>query len=373
MKKKVDTINLKRKVEIEKFRGILDIGRQQKKESYISILKLAEENEGKVEAKNIINKFFKGRPESLGERLIHRCYLYGLLTENGQLTGDGKLAIEENKVYLKENGAYNFWTTKDPLIPQILLNVRGIDVFRMKERYKVKDLINIPGWIKNLENEKRTLINKENEVIKIYKFQDLVQEMENDLNITIHYIVSPSDKIEEHKLLITGDLEKGLTELPKYSYEDIWLSLLGKESDRWDKESNAYLCKLDELDNSSRLSFKITKSFKNPEILDLGIFNNLTVKYIPIIPINNEEANNWAIWILGQKIIDYLDTESYSKLCSEIIKMKAFEQYEISLPAQEEMAKSYVKESETGDIEFMEKYWYLKSPLELEPKIVNEG
>ena len=68
-----------------------------------------------------------------------------------------------------------------------------------------------------------------------------------------------------------------------------------------------------------------------------------------------------------------MDTEDYSKLCSEIIKMKTFEQYEISLPAQEEMVKSFLIENEEGDIEFMEKYWYLKSPLELDTKIVNEG
>ena len=88
------------------------------------------------------------------------------------------------------------------------------------------------------------------------------------------------------------------------------------------------------MDNSSRLSFKITKSFKNPKILDLGTFNNLTVNNIPIIPINNEEANKWAIWILEQKIVDYLDTEDYTNLCSEIIKMKTFEKYEITLPSQ---------------------------------------
>ena len=373
MNKKFDSINLKRKIEVEKFRGILDIGKQQKKESYISILKLAEENGDKVEAKDIINKFFEDRPESLGERLIHRCSLYGLLTEDGRLTEEGKTAIEENKVFLKENGAYSFWTTKDPLIKQILLNVEDINLFTMKKGNKIKEMINIPEWIKNLENERITLFNKKNEVIKIYEFRDLVQEMENDLNITIYYIVSPSDKIEEHKLLITGDLEKGLTELPKYSYEDIWLSLLRKESDRWDKESNAYMCKLDELDDNSRSSFKITRSFKNPEILDLGIFNDLTVNNIPIIPINNEEANKWAIWILEQKINDYLGTEDYSELCSKIIKMKAFEKYEISLPTQEEMAKRFTIGSRGEDIEFMEKFWYLKSPLELEPKIVNEG
>ena len=93
----MDSINLKRIVKIEKYRGILDIGRQQKKESYIAVLKLAEENGGKVEATDIINKFFKDRPLYLGEILIHRCFIYGLLTEDGQLTEEGKIAIEENK------------------------------------------------------------------------------------------------------------------------------------------------------------------------------------------------------------------------------------------------------------------------------------
>ncbi len=368
----MDPINLKRKVEIEEFRGILDIGRQQKKESYISILKLAEENGGKVEATDIVNKFFKGRPKSLGVQLIHRCYLNGLLTEEGQLTEEGKLAIEENKVYIKENGAYSFWTTRDSLIPQILLNVKEIDVNQMKNGLKAKELVNIPEWIKNLENEKRTLFNHKNEVIKIYEFQDLVQEMENQLKITVHYIVSPSDKIEEHKLLITGDLKKELTTLPEYSYEDIWLSLLGKDSHRWDRERSAYRCRLDELDHGSRLSFTISKSFKNPKFLDLGTFDDVEVNNIPIIPLNNQEANKWAIWILEERITDYLDSESYMSLCSDIIKIGSFDAYEISLPTQVEMANIFMITHEQGDIEFMEKYWYLKSPLELEPEISNK-
>ena len=113
MKKDMDSINLKRKVKVEKFRGILDIGRQQEKDSYIAVLKLAQEKGDKVEPKDIIDKFFKDRPENLGERLIHRCFIYGLLTEDGQLTEEGKVAIEENKVFLKENGAYNIWTSRD--------------------------------------------------------------------------------------------------------------------------------------------------------------------------------------------------------------------------------------------------------------------
>lgn len=369
----METINLKRKVEIEKFRGILDIGRHQKKDSYIAILKLAEENGGKVEAKDIINKFFKERPEHLGERLIYRCFIYGLLTKDGNLTEEGKIAIEENKIFLKENGAYNFWTSRDPLIPQIFLDIKEIDVFKMKEDSKHNEPIQLPIWIKELENKRINLFNKKNEVIKIYEFRDLIKEMENDLDITIHYILSPSNKIEDNKLIITGDLKKNLSILPNYSYEDIWLSLLGSESDRWDNKNKTFLCFFNEIDAKSRFTFKISKSFKNPEILDLGKFDDLNVNNVPVKPINKEEANKWALWLLEEKINDYLDIEEYKKLCLEIKSMKEFENFDINLPSQEDIAENFLYINEKGETEYLNKYWFIKTPMDLDPKILNEG
>ncbi len=363
----MDTINLKRKVEVEKFRGILDIGRLQKKDSYMAILKLADENGGKVEAKDIIDKFFKDRPENLGERLIYRCFIYGLLTEDGRLTEEGKAAIEENKVFLKENGAYNIWTSKDPLIPQILLNLKEIDVFKMKEGLKLKELIDVPVWLKKLENHKINLFNKKNEVVKIYEFRELIKEMKNDLNINIHYLISPLENVEANTLIITGDLEKSITNLPPYKYLDIWLSLLGSQSNRWDTVNKSFLSYLDEIDENSRFKFKMSKSFKNPEILDLGMFNDLTVNNIPIRPINNEEANKWALWLLNQNINRYLDIDTYENLCMEIKNMKQFRDFYIDLPDQEKMANNFLNINNNKEVEFLEKYWFLKTPLDLNP------
>jgi len=368
----MNQLKLNRKIEIKKFRGIIDIGRQVEKESYISILKLAEEQGGKVEAKDIIEKFFKGRPEHLGRQIIYRCYLNELLTIDGYLTEEGKLAIKSNKIYMKENGAYNFWTTKDPLIQQILLNLKEINVYKMGEHSNEKKMVDIPDWIKNLENNKIKLFNKKNEVIEIYRFHDKIQMMENDLDVIIHYIVSPAHKMEDSKLIMNGDLKKELYRVPEYTFEEIWHALLGDESNRWDLDNNAYKCKLDEIDKDSRLNFKIEKSFKKPKILDLGQFNDIKVKNIPIIPMDSLEANKWAIWILEQQISDYLDNRDYLELCSSIKNMKPFNNFKISFPTQLEMTERFVEKDSNGDIKFLEKFWYLKSPLELEPRIVNE-
>ena len=126
----MDLINLKRKVNIEKYRGILELGRQKNKESYLAILKLAEENNNIVKPEDIIERFFKGRPQQLGHRLIKICQINGLLDEKGILTEIGLEALRENKIYLREFGAYDFWITKDPLISQKLINIEGCDIFK---------------------------------------------------------------------------------------------------------------------------------------------------------------------------------------------------------------------------------------------------
>ena len=117
-------IRLKRKIIIEKFRTILDIGRQNEKQSYLAVLKLAEEKGGRITPEAIIEEFFKGRPILLGERLIQRCIYQGLFDNNGYITDEGKIALEENMVYIKERGAYDIWVTNDPLITQKILDLK---------------------------------------------------------------------------------------------------------------------------------------------------------------------------------------------------------------------------------------------------------
>ena len=363
-------ITLKRRVKVEKYRGVLDIGRQNEKQSYLAVLKLAEENEGRITAQAIIEQFFKDRPLLLGERLILRCIYQGLFDDKGYITEEGKLALMENMVYVKERGAYDFWVTKDPLVPQKIIDLSSVYI---DDNRGSKNLLTLPDWIKNYEGVKISLFSHNNEIIKIYNFEEKIQKMKNDMSITINYIIHPPENQEKSKLFLSGDINAQFTEMQPYPYDYIWYLLLGENQHRWDKSSESYKCHFNEVSDYSHGIFLMEKKFIEPKIDKLGSFNDIVIKNIAIKPINNEEANIWANWILEKKITDYLSNYDFEAVCNKIKSLKEFEDYAISFDSQNIFAKRFLKKSKDNEIEVLPGFWYLQAPLDLNPNNLLEG
>ena len=365
----MDIIKLRRKIKIQKFRAIIDLGKQREKDIYIAILKLAEENDGIITPVLIIEKFFKGRPRELGIRIIQNCKIDGLFDEEGNISEEGREALTDNKVFLNENGAYEFWVTFDPLLKQTILNIKTISVYKKDNVDILKVIEEVPNWIKYLENKKVELLNKNKDVVKINHFLPHIEQLRNNLKASIHFDIAPQDHLVESKLVVTGDLRKNLSEIPQYSFEEVWSSLLGSESNKWDPIKSVLLCKFDEVkENNSRLNFAIDKTFPSPIILELGKFDDVIVKNISVKPVNENEANKWANWILEQEIKDYIDEDFYLKLCNNIAAKPQFSDFEISFISQKELAKKYIIREANGQLKFLEKFWFLQTPLDLKIK-----
>lgn len=366
----MDIIKLRRKVKIQKFRALFDLGKQREKDIYIALLKLAEENNGIITPELIIEKFFKGRPRELGIRIIQNCKIDGLFDEEGNISEEGREALIDNKVFLNENGAYEFWVTFDPLLPQIILDIKPISVYKKENEAVLKVIEEVPKWIKYLENKKVELLNKNKDVVKVNHFLPHIEKLRNNLNVSIHFSIAPQDHSDESKLVVTGDLRKNFSEIQQYSFEEVWSSLLGRESSSWDQEKSVLLCKFDEVkETNSRINFSIDKTFPSPTILELEKFDDVTVKNIPVKPVNEKEANKWANWILEQEIKDYIDEDSYLELCNNIAMKPQLLDFEISFISQRELAKKFIKRESNGQLKFLEKYWFLQTPLDLKIKI----
>lgn len=362
----MDTIKLKRKVEIQRFRAIIDLGRQREKEVYLAILKLAQENEWRITPELIIERFFEGRPIDFAIRIIQNCKIDGLFDDIGNISEEGKIALRENKVFLKESGAYEFWTTLDPLIPQKILDIKPVDVRQMSKKANRGSLQLIPDWIKKLENQKINLLNKNREIIKIYEFLPQIEKLNNNLNLNIHFEIPPFGITEESKIMVVGDLKKNLSQIPKYTFEEIWLSLLGSKKNRWDSDKSTLLCTFDDVEQEeSRLKFLIDQKFSTPQILDLGKFEDLIVRNIPIRPPNELEANKWANWILEHEIKNYIDEDSYEELCINISSKHQFSDFQITFPSQRDLAEKFISRNVEGEVKFSEKFWYLQTPIDL--------
>jgi len=366
----MDIIKLRRKVKIQKFRALFDLGKQREKDIYLAILKLAEENDDKITPELIIEKFFKGRPKELGIRIIQNCTIDGIFDDEGNISEVGREALTDNKVFLNEYGAYEFWVTFDTLLPQLILDIKPISVYKKENDDILKVIEEVPNWIKYLENKKIELLNKGKDVVKINQFLPHIEKLRNNLNLSIHFYIAPLDHLEESKLVVTGDLRKNFSEIPQFFFEEVWSSLLGSESSKWDNIKSVLLCNFDDVkDNNSRLNFTIDKIFPNPSILDLGVFDDVTVKNIPIKPVNEKEAIRWANWILEQEIKDYLGEDSFLELCNNIAEKSQFSDFEISFISQRVLAQKFIKRETNGQLKFLEKFWFLQTPIDLKIKI----
>ena len=117
-------LELKRKLKLESYDVIMDIGRNTKRPDLIAVLKLADEM-GYVTSNEIITRLLGDNyPKSVGERIITRCKELGLLDPENNLTETAREAIEGDVIFLPERGTYRIWFTRDPLFPQGCVSIR---------------------------------------------------------------------------------------------------------------------------------------------------------------------------------------------------------------------------------------------------------
>lgn len=372
-------LKLIRQLILEGYEIIMDIGYGQKREELLSVLKLAEENQGEVTAESICNTLLIGRPLIIGKNIINRCQELGLLEHNGRLTEKGRIALSLDEVFIPERGRYKIVLTQDPLIPQRLIYVESISEKYLKDELdelalsKGKDQntipmntapVQLPVWIKNLEGSFIDLIGPMKEKVNILSMESLAIRCQlNSLpKITLTLSLSENEKTD---MRIQGDL-KAMINPPKITFREVWIQLLGERASFWDEERNppALRCNFNELADNEILSFLASIHFEQPHVENIGTFDNTDVINVPVIPKTDAEANKWANWILVHKIAEYQNRQSYEKLKDDILSK--FQEYNIALPSQDVLSEQIKKHAkQQGNNLLPDSYWYLQAPIDL--------
>ncbi|MHA1755981.1 MAG: hypothetical protein ACTSVV_04365 [Promethearchaeota archaeon] len=368
-------INLTRKVKIEKYQIIMEIGRQENREDLIAILKLAEELGRSLEPKDICDNLLIGKPETLGETILNRCKDLDLLDEKCNLTENGKEALENSKVFLKESGCYYLYITRDQLYPKKLLDIKPIPLEsqEMKAHHYINedsmtnknDIIDIPDDILNLKGNKFQLKSKGK--IIIYNIERSGKYFGIDNEFSLNLFLTIKDIFNEPVLNIRleGFVNENVDPPYEFDFLKIWLSLLGIRRDDWDIRKKALRINFSELikDNEKFNFEKEELLIENPEIPNLGQFETTSLRNIPIIPKSNQDAQKWAEWYLIHEINDYIFEDQYEKIQDTVLSLSALDGFQIQLPSREELCKSIL--AERDKMTDPKKFWYIQTPLDL--------
>ncbi len=386
-------IECKREIETQCYEVLMEIGMEEYRPDIISVLKLAEERGGIVSPKEISDHLLGKRPESVGEQIIIRLQDYGLLegfgqynpmggrARNASLTDLGRETASEDFVMMPERAIYRIWITDDPLVPNGMVAIERIKATRLKDDINglrnhengngSSDELVSMDKIRFIEGSKHRILMGTDDFpagsnVHIFKLEDKGRKAEGAtvkpealLEIKPDGMISLNIGMGNNKISLTA---------PRISQEDIIREVAYALNSTWTGEFID--ADFSSLDKDARKNFMIRKH--GPRELPIGTVDNedldrfsVTVHAVPVDTTDIDMAEEWALWLLKENIHGYLTTGEYSDLVKEV-SQRFRRVHNLELPDQVSLA-GMAKQDDN-----MELFWYLQTPIDLNPMGVTE-
>lgn len=331
-------IKLKRTVECKIFdvKATIAVGRD--RPEFLAVALLANDLDRPISGEDLSDQLF-GDIYELGERVLERSVSIGLLKWSegsaerrrfAHLSQAGKRAIEQEKVLISEEGVWRLYYLDDPLIKDRLIHFEHVEVPRAgEERRNLRSRDSRPNnsdptpeFLKHHQEHTFTSVVDGTP----FTLQDISKEGENLLSekLTLHTKVIPNKKLD---ITLQGELKSPSCnssslqvdqyfdppeDLLSVTHNEVWVELTNQGGDATPREygeGNLVMpVPFDErLDTAARNSMRMDMQIPNPDLskLGLGRFETTQLKGVLIEPDTNEDARQWAKWLLMNSMDDY--------------------------------------------------------------------
>ena len=335
-------IKLKRTVECKTFdvKATVAIGRD--RPEFLAVALLANDLDRPISGKDLSDHLF-GDLYDLGERVLERSVSIGLLDwaeesnetwKLANLSQAGKEAIEREKVLISEEGVWRLYYLDDPLIKDRLIHFEHVEVPKAREerrnlkreKLQSNNSSTTPEFLKR--HQEHTFISVVDGTP--FMLQEISKEGENlsSENLNLHTKITLGKKLD---ITLQGELKSpspngSLLRVDRYfdtpedllpvTYNKMQVELATQGSDvapREYGEGNLVMpVHFDEgLDTTARNSMSMDIQISNPDlsILGLGQFETTELKGVSIEPDTDEDARQWARWLLINGMDDYKTPE----------------------------------------------------------------
>ncbi|GAF75990.1 unnamed protein product, partial [marine sediment metagenome] len=360
-------IKLKKKVKVNKYKALLDIGIKERRSDILALLLIAESHDDQLSIPIICNEFIFRDNETIAKRIIQRCQDLDLLDENLKLTEDGLTARNNEMIYYPFTGTYYVWATEDPIFPQIILDIQTVNEeidFKREikgykweyvngERTKIeieKNIIEVPEWLKSVEFFKNIkLFNDDKEDIRIQKIEEKIEPITSE-ELEIHLKIK-----NDQTLLELSGIFNDEREFPFFpGIRSIWEQILRHKYQKWDWRDESLKIRYNKASSLEKETFTKILYFPDPIIENYGQFETVDIK-IKIKPESDEEATLWANWLLENKIQEFMFPQIFDNYRNQISSM--FQGYNIELKPVKEISRSFMSKMVLDEIS--NDFWFI--------------
>ena len=304
-----------------------------------------------------IVKFLNGEEfsnEIINNRVKEYLSKLHILDRNGSLTRKRNKVIETGKIFVQEEGKYKIWFTEN----DDFINTKILYFERKSPRDRERiDEINI-----NFEEENYFLPINNNEfsILKLVKTDNISGQL-NSGSENIELVWKWKD-LEISEFYFTGKIDKNLIKEHKIESNKNLKDYISEIFSEWDKSNQKLRVVFGNLQNDSRLKFKVDYQIK-----EKASFDSIEFKDIPIMPYDDQDAIKWRNWFIEQEIEkEYFLKYDFEKLVNEINNKNGFSAYrnKLDIPEISEYREEiYNKDRSKQSLAF----WHLSAPNDLNP------
>ena len=367
-------LKLNRKLNLEKYYIVGEIGFKETREEIISYLLVAKQYNNYMSAENIGRDLLNDNNPAIGKRIINLCQYLGLINEDQYLTTTGLEAIDNKAVLIPEEGVYEIIITTDPLYPETLIDLKRsenkdfyAELKEIKNQYNEKKKESNDSKIKSLNLKKEVpfyvkrlvgkIINLQDKQIKIYNIQPYCQEIRPSNKEELFLTLSLSE-YKDYELIFSGLIKNTKILNLNKNFNNLFKELLNSEAKNWIVRNNQYKfhVKYENLSEKELNTFYKDLWLKEPSLENYGSFRSTNIENIPITPQTDQDAQKWVEFLVWNDITDYITEEKYISIWQKHIQLfTGFYIYRIS---NEDLFKSRLKDGNNKPNQF----WYIQIP-----------
>ena len=301
---------LTKEININKYRVLADYKVKVKKSPFMSVLQLANEEEGVLTAETLYEKLMKPLSIKACDNLLIRLTSMGYFIENNEyeedewedewedeveyfyykLTSFGKQSIEKDDFYDQRNGVLEIWIAEDNAFTSRVVKIDELNYDEDKEQETQRINSELQSVISGSK-----VVKLKNDAFTIDKIESQVKFLKSDDEVLTISLEDNNYKIQ-------------LVDFLEYRQEDkqkVVASILEREYE------NNYLPKecivLTDFNNND-LSLVRDLKIERP-VYKQTRFNAINISNVIVSPKNVEEAKTWFHAKLKQQIIKYFESD----------------------------------------------------------------
>lgn len=316
-------IDLKTDVPVECHAVYLAISKTDR-QYVLPVLMHVQDMNGKATPESLSAELFPGL-EPLSRKLLETCRGEGLVqialdhdNTEYRITEEGKYATDSKRVFVREAGRmWKIHYANHAIIPREH-RVLGMDADPREAGYDPKmkgeqTVTAVPGHIRDMQGEELK-VPKINQ-IRIDEIGRDAKSIKPDIGAVIHWRVT-AEKSPVSLKIIGCDSEIVFASDLEFKY--VAEKLVGSDP-RWNEKLECFDVEFGETDPDERRTMQRILKFDNP-VIDEYKFDSAMVR-MPLRPKNNDEAQKWGRWIMGDRAGERVNSAEYQKWAKEIDSM----------------------------------------------------